>query len=282
MDGIENDLVASSHGLNWIWLDEHGHVQIEPEALIAYLAEGAEPYIVRRDELLAALDRIPAVIEDEEWNKKATDYVGMITKLLKAIEAEREARKSPFLAASRAVDGYFGALVDKLGTPKGRDRAGQAREIVETRMTLYQRAKADAERRAREEAAKIEREEAERRRREAEQAERVAQTEKDLQAAIDRDTAARQAEADASRIEKAAAAPLADLSRTRSDLGATSSLTRFWTFRALDRAALDLEALRSHLPHDALEAAVRSFIKAGGRKLDGVEIFEDSRTRVRA
>ena len=49
----------------------------------------------------------------------------------------------------------------------------------------------------------------------------------------------------------------------------------------LDRETIDLEALRPHLPTQALEQAVRSFIRAGGRKLEGVRIFENTGTTVR-
>jgi hypothetical protein len=62
-----------------------------------------------------------------------------------------------------------------------------------------------------------------------------------------------------------------------------TTLKQFWNFRDLDRAAIDLEALRQHLPTDALEKAVRSYINANkdallaGERLAGVEIFEDTR-----
>lgn len=53
-----------------------------------------------------------------------------------------------------------------------------------------------------------------------------------------------------------------------------------WTFDEYDRDALDLEALRQHLPTDAIEKAIRSFIKAGGRDLRGVRIYERQEARV--
>ena len=49
----------------------------------------------------------------------------------------------------------------------------------------------------------------------------------------------------------------------------------------LDRDALDLSTLRPFLPLDALEKAVRGFIRAGGRELKGVRIFENTATSVR-
>lgn len=38
---------------------------------------------------------------------------------------------------------------------------------------------------------------------------------------------------------------------------------------------------QQHLPHAALHQAVRSYIKAGGRDLRGVRIFEDTTAVVR-
>jgi len=49
---------------------------------------------------------------------------------------------------------------------------------------------------------------------------------------------------------------------------------REWTFKDLDRDKLDLEKLRQHIPADALDKAVRSFVKAGGRELAGCTIFD--------
>ena len=54
-----------------------------------------------------------------------------------------------------------------------------------------------------------------------------------------------------------------------------------WVFDEIDRASLDLEALRFHIPADGLEKAVRSFIKAGGRELRGTRIFETTAATVR-
>ena len=63
-----------------------------------------------------------------------------------------------------------------------------------------------------------------------------------------------------------------------------TTLKRFWNWRDLDRNTIDLEALRQHLPSEAIEQAVRSWIKAnkedlekGAIKLRGVELFEDTR-----
>lgn len=92
--------------------------------------------------------------------------------------------------------------------------------------------------------------------------------------------AATAAEDSAAKLAKQAAAPVKDLSRTRGQIG-QSGLRQSWTFDGYDRAKLDLEALRQHLPDEALQQAIRSFIRAGGRNLRGVSIYEDAKAVVR-
>ena len=225
----------------------------------------------RRDELLAAVQRVPAEVGDQETAWRVADLIKLFMACMKSAEAERVATKEPYLESSRAVDGFFKAITEPLD---------KAKRAIEARLTLWQRKVAEAERRRREEAERIAREEAKRKRREAEAAIEAANMDT-LGAAIQADEDARQAEADAETARKAAAATPAELSRERGELGSVASLRTFFDFADLDRATLDLEALRSHLPQDGLEKSVRSFIKAGGRELRGCRIFENTSTVVR-
>lgn len=236
------------------------------------LADEAAPLIARRDELLASADRAPDEILDEEAAGKVADLIRLIAACHKAAEGSRVARKEPFLASERAVDGFFKKITDPLA---------QAKRIIEGRLTAYQRRKAEDERRRREEAERAARAEADRLRREAEAKAAALKTEQDLAAAVTAEAQAKQAAADAESAAKNAAAKAAELSRSRGNLGAVASLRTFWDFAEIDRAAIDLETLRQHLPMTAIETAVRSFVKAGGRQLRGVRIFENSTTSVR-
>jgi hypothetical protein len=85
----------------------------------------------------------------------------------------------------------------------------------------------------------------------------------------------------AERLDKKADANQAELSRTRGDLGSVSSLRTDWVHDGFDREKIDLEALRQHLPADAIDQAIRSFIRAGGRTLRGTHIFEQTTAVVR-
>lgn len=227
--------------------------------------------VKRRDELLAAEARIPA-IEDDDVAQRVTDFVKQVAAAAKAADTARVGAKEPYLEGGRTVDGFFKHISDPLLDLKKR---------VEGKLTKYLREKEAAERRRREEEARLAREEEDRLRREREEAERAVRDQQTLDNAIAAETAEQQAAADTVNAEKAAAAKPAELSRTRGEYGGLSSLRTEWTFADLDREEIDLEALRHHLTVDGLEKAVRSFVKAGGRELRGVRIFQDTRAVVR-
>lgn len=86
----------------------------------------------------------------------------------------------------------------------------------------------------------------------------------------------------ADRAERHASAGSAAMSRTRSDLGTTASLTKSWKMTALDRDVVDLNLLRGFLHPDAVEVAARGYMMAhrndpGGPVLEGAtfEQLED-------
>ena len=229
--------------------------------------------IARRDDLLAGIDRATAIgaIADEETAGKFTDFIKQIGAAVKNAEAARVSEKEPYLENGRTVDGWFKRITEP---------HNKGKESLTSMLTSYERAKAEAERKARVEAEQLAREAEAEAARIAAEAEAAAEDDAGMDSAIDAAQAAAHAAADAEQARKDAAAKAADLSRTRGDLGAVSSLVTFWDFSDLDRAALDLEAIRAHIPQDAIEKAVRSFIKAGGRELEGVKIFENTRARV--
>ena len=263
----------------------HNKPPAAAEQITDRLAETWPDMVKRQAELLTAFMRTPSIVDDSNAGR-VTDFCKQIAASMKAITSARVAEKEPFLDGGRTVDTFFNRLRDPLDEAKG---------TLQARLTIYERAKADKERRAREEAARIERQEAQRlqaiadeRERAAEERERAANTDSDLDDAIEADAVARQADADARQAdadaiaaERAANARAAELHTTRGDYGSSSSLRTFWDFADLDRADLDLEALRQHIPLDGLEKAVRSYTKSGGRELRGVRIFKNTKSVVR-
>ncbi len=253
---------------------EIGHNQPPDDAGVLHirLEEENRDIVARRDELLAAVDRIPAEIDNEDLAGKVAGFIKQIAACSKAAEAKRVGEKEPFLAQGRSVDGFFKSVTDPLGKAK--------REITH-RLTLFQRRQAEEERRRREAEEARQREEAERLAREAAEREASAENDEELAVAISAEELARQADADVEQARQDSNAKAADMSKIRDDHGAVSSLRTFWDFADLDRNAIDLDALRHHLSVDAIEKAVRAYAKAGGRELRGVRIFENTRAAVR-
>ena len=241
------------------------------EALRDRLVEENGQLIARRDELIAASGRIPPIDSDDVAGR-VSDHIKQLTALAKAADARRAGAKEPYLQGGRNIDGFFRAITDPVA---------KAKTAIERRLTEYLREKEATARREREEQERLAREEAQRARAEAEARARALADERSLEAAIAAEKAAETASADLVKATQAATVKPAELSRTRGDYGAVSSLRTQWVFGEIDRASLDLEALRFHIPADGLERAVRSFIKAGGRELRGTRIHETTVAAVR-
>ncbi|OAN53859.1 hypothetical protein A6A04_13280 [Paramagnetospirillum marisnigri] len=249
----------------------HNQPPSDIDILRGRLAEENADVLDRRDALIAACDRIPPITTDEIAGKVG-DHIKQMTACIKAADGRRVAAKEPFLESGRAVDGFFKSITDPLDL---------AKKAVERNLTTFLREKEAAERRRRDEEARIAREAAERKAAEARAAAEALRSETDLTDALASEAAAQQQAADAARAEKEASAKAADLSRTRGDYGAVSSLRTTWEFDGLNRAEIDLEALRPYLPLDGLEKAVRAAIKSGVRELRGVNIFQATSATVR-
>jgi len=253
----------------------------------------------------------------EEADRKMREAAEAETRRLEAERREREAREAAEraererLAAIEAAakakrereeqDRLAKEAAERAKREEAERKARAEREAVEKaerdRREAEARAQREAARKAEEEAAEarraeLRRQEAEhkeaaaRARRDREEAERAAiAARKEIRAETRNESeaveAAERADKNADKSEERAHAKPADLSRVRGEHGSVSSLRRFFAFRNLDRAELDLESLRQHLPIGGLETAVRSFIDAGGTSLRGVEIFEDQSTVTR-
>jgi len=241
------------------------------DALREKLLDENSSLISRRDELLAAAARMPEIKTDEIAGR-ISDFVKQLTALVKASETQRTGAKEPYLEGGRNVDGFFKAITDPVEKVKN---------DTQRKLTVYLREKEEAERRARMEQERLAREAAEKAAKEAAQKAKDAADAAALDGAIEAEKAAEVAAADLAKAQQAAEVKPAELSRTRGEYGSMSSLRTEWVFDDVSRADLDLEALRPYLPTDGIEKAIRAFIKAGGRQLRGVAIYESTKAVVR-
>lgn len=259
-------------------------------------------------EIQAEVKRCPPVVEDLEDLETIRAAVQRITAEAKRVETNREETKEPYLSAGRVVDGYFRGLHGTLDVWK-RDLEARSKRFLD-RKAAEEKARREAEARAREEEAHRAREaaraaaeahakteqeqrEAEARAAQAVQKEewearrRERQTRAEAEAAAAEKQSRLRAEAEAAEARaleahKAAEAKPADLARTRTSDG-LSTLAQVWKFEVIDHAAIDLNALREHMPLADIERAIARFVKThkGDRQLNGVRIYSDTAVQMR-
>jgi hypothetical protein len=278
-----------------------------------HLRESHTALIARQAELLGMEARLPERCEDDEWEAKLAEAVKACTRFTRNSETTRLDSNEPLRALIAATDGFFKALSDpidrlkkKMGgllTDYQREKADRERRRREEEARIA-KAKADeearlareeaarvAEAKRREEAARLEAERIEREAREAADAEarRVAdkaaaearraaeqaaaeRREQERLAAEQRDRKAAAAE-QAQQAKTSASAKAADMSRTRTDLGAVASLRTTFHFQVVDPDVVPRIYLSVHKP--AITAAIRAATVNGecDLKIPGVRIY---------
>lgn len=249
----------------------HNNPPNDAEILKATLADKNAEILQRAADLIAAADRAPDKIEDDETKGKITDFLGSIAKCEKALEGKRVAEKEPYLTLGRVVDGFFKNHMDAL--EKARRKV---KPILDARL-MWER---EQERKRQLEEA------AEKKRVADEQAAAAAALEqanmpKHAEKAMD---AAVATEQQANRLEQKAAGKISVTSRG-SD-GASASLRSVWKIEETDRNALDLELLRHHLTADAIQQALNSHLRTmakpvEGQPVRGARIWEHTESVVR-
>jgi len=222
--------------------------------------------------------------EIEAQERAAAERLAAIKREEEEAAARRKAAEEAAAEAGRKRDAEVRAA--KAAEEKLKREAAEAERRAEEERKAAEKAArlAEAEEEARRIQADKEAKEAQRQaERDAEEAARAAKAaERDAgRAERDADRAASQEHAAQAKERRVETAKPAEFARTRGDYGGLATLRREWTYANIDRAKIDLETLRHHLPEEALGRAVRSFIDAGGRSLEGVDIFEDDSASVR-
>lgn len=251
-----------------------GHNQApETDPLTDRLKEDYASLLSAADLLAGQLAHLPDRITTEEQRSKAVEFAALkLGATAQRLEDAHETEKKPFLAAAKTCDRV-------LLHPAKALREGKQR--VERLIGGYLADLAEKERQARAAEALRQRLEAERLQAEAERAAQEAATDDALQAAIETEDKAAEAHYEADLKEQAAEASNPDLTRARTASGVLSSLKTEWRCQGFDRTSLDLEPLRPYLPQDAIEKAIRAFIKAGHRSLRGADIREVPKATIR-
>ena len=225
------------------------------------------------DKLLGEMPNMPEDVSSDADALMLGALIKNLRDLDNKFEAFREAEKQPFLRGGNAVDTHFFSRRDKIARRKKGDRSVKpgAIDILQGRIDIWQeqkkiaeRARLDAERL---EAARIAREEQARLRKALEEAEAAhAKLLADIAAEKEREAKL------ATEISNA------DIVRVRSDgtNGAGVMLTSRQEGYAIliDRALIDMDALRPYFTDFEVEKALRGWAKAHGFKvqMDGADV----------
>lgn len=213
----------------------------------------------------AAIDRTaqaPKRVKDEADLAKIGDAILGLKALAKQADETRTTEGKPILDAQRAINGFFKALVDRIGT---------AIDPLQDRADDYARRKqAEAQERARREA-----EEARQREEDARQRAAEATT------AAAAGKAAADAEAYAARADQYETAATGSVKMQADGVKAATRGT--WTARIDDYKALDLNALKPFIDRKAVEAALKSMARIQKDAFDvpGATAFQETKTQFR-
>lgn len=246
--------------------------------------------------MLAKAAAAPADVDSDETALAVGAIVKEIRDTDRRAEAYRMAEKEPHLRAEQAVDQFFFELRDKLAKRNRNDRSARAgaADILQARIDQHLERKriAEQERRRREaeETARIAREAAEREarlRREEEEARAAAERARKPENVAAHTAKAEQAGQAAAAAtveaqvtqEKAVDAHIgtlarpADLVRTRGG-GVLLTEARVGYAVLVDRALVDMNALRPYFTEQELEKALRGWAKAVnyGQPMPGAEV----------
>ncbi len=239
-----------------------------PPTIVEILTEQYADLASRVDAIASRANTAPRAIKSDADLNTIGTLIRDTRLLAKEADQSRTAEKAPHLQAGRDVDAFFKAHGDRL------DRiASTFQKIADDHARAVA---AEARRKAEEEARKA-REEAERQAeiaRRAEEANRIRTADK-------HEARAEAALAQAEQAEAVAAAPAADLIRSRMESGVLSTATTTMAFEITDYDAIPLNSIRAYFKRDAVEAALRMAIKMGVRELQGVRIYEDVKASFR-
>lgn len=226
---------------------------------------------VRRDALIMASARVPAVTDDEISGKVA-DFLKQLTEHLKTVDEWKDGAKAPVLKLDRAIMARHMDLSESVKRTK---------QTITAMQTDYLRDKAAKELADRQEAERVAREAAEKARLEAEAAAASITTDADLTAAVQAEEAAVEAQKAVEVANAAANVKPAELARVTGNYGSTNSLRTKWVFKpeTVNVDKIDLEALRPYLAADDLHKAIRKFIASGRHELKGVVIEQEYTAR---
>lgn len=234
------------------------------------LADQYKNFAAEIEQIAERANNAPKAVKSDD----DLDKVGVIVKdakaMTKRVVQAKTTEKEPFLTGGRIVDGFFGAMKERL------DRIAS---VLQERADDYQRQKAaEARRKAEEEARKL-REQEEAARRKAEEAAAAGKAGIAGRAEVKAETAAERA----ANAEQRAQASAADLARVRGASGTLATAKTVQRVRIADWNSLNLNDLKPYIDREAVQKAANSWLRVtkGAEQIKGLEVFDDVKASFR-
>lgn len=250
-----------------------------PPTTAEILAEKHADLIKRFVAIRARFADTPLVIETQSEDGKAAELGLDATELFNDIDEVRKTTSEPFRVKVAEINAFFATYQEPLKQTK--KAAGVEPGIADTlakRVGDYKDRVATAERRRQNEIATQSRLAAQRHLDEAAAKEKAG---REVAATIGMDIAESH-ERRAEEAEARAAAPIAELTRTRTASGVLSTAGDKWTGELESRDKLDLNKLRPLLSLAELTRAIKEWAKKNpGGTLAGARIFRETKAQFR-
>jgi hypothetical protein len=103
----------------------------EADQLRENLLERTAALRKRRDDLLAGVQRVPEVIDDEDAASRLTDFIKQVNAFLKRVEEEEKGLKRPALEQQRGIGAFFTEQFGKMNKAKAMLTAKQTAFLKE-------------------------------------------------------------------------------------------------------------------------------------------------------
>jgi hypothetical protein len=217
------------------------------------------PLLEEAHNLKVALHRLPVKVTNKDDLGLVSKHVVDMRNVTTRAEAYRKAEKEPHWEAGKAVDGFFGTLIDELR---------KASDGLQRKIQAFQDEQIAAERKRR-------REEEEKARLAAEEAQAAAERARKPANIMKHQETAAALEVEANRLAAQQNQKAADLARTRFGDKNVMVTSREQGFaRVVDFGKLPLDVLRPYISQAALEQAVKAYARQHQFKatLAGAEI----------
>lgn len=250
-----------------------------PETLQAEIENDNQDIIDRFNKLNGSIERMPAEILNDEVEGNMIDQIKNFKACKKEALARHELIKAPYLADGRIVDTVFKHKIEQPMIA--------AIKKFERILTTYQTKKFNEELKRREEEERKAKEAARKAEEEAAKAAEAASDEEGLDAAINADEVAQEATRQAEEAARHTDEKTTDITRTHATYGGQASMSQRTVHEITDRSKIDWSAIGQFIPVDAIDKAVRQYIKLNGgdadtiKQIEGINIFKQNKSTVR-